>query len=316
MKKYFVKDLKPGDLLHGELFAVTKKNRLTTRNNDPYIDIVLSDKSGSISAKIWPNDLEKCEDFSEGDIVNISATVVDHQGPQIKITHLSKIENYDMEDFQPQSENKTEEMLEKLQVRIDSVKDKDLKQIFENFRKDKETFESFQESPAAMSVHHAYKGGLLEHTLEILDTVILLSESYKTLNKDLLIAGAIFHDLGKIYEYKIDTTVQITKEGKLLGHIFMGAEQVRKYGKGINASTLDELIHMILSHHGKLEFGSPVLPKTPEAILLCMADDISAKLNMATTAIKDADSESSFTQYHRILGTELYRSEILNEIED
>lgn len=312
MKKLFVKDLKSGDSIFGELFAVKQYKRGSTKNNRPYIDLILGDNSGTLKAKIWADDFAYCETVKEADIISVTGTIGDFQGErQLKITNLSKVENFENADFQPRSELDPEAMFEKIITVKDSIKDKDLQKLFTAFFEDKEAVLKYKATSAAFINHHAYAGGLLEHTTEMIELAKALCKTAPTLNKELLLTGVVFHDIGKIYEFEVTTTVTITTKGKLHGHIFMGAELVKSYGKKYNLSeeVIDELIHMILSHHGKLEFGSPVLPKTPEAIALGMIDDLSAKMNAAFSQIAGVnDSGSCFTEFHRALGTELYIS--------
>jgi 3'-5' exoribonuclease len=312
MKKMFIKDLKSGDGLFGEIFAVKSYKRGTTKNNNPYIDIVLSDNSGTVKGKIWGDDFVYCEDAEEGSVVNISGTVGDYQGElQVRITNLSKIDNYEESDFQPTSQNDTNEMIEGIREFSDKVHDLELQKILKAFWEDKKVVDSYEKAPAAFSVHHAYGGGLIEHTLEMLKIADTLTGIFPSLNKDLLVTGVIFHDLGKIKEYEIGTTISITTEGKLMGHIFIGAELVKSYARKYDTeeSTVNDLVHLILSHHGKMEFGSPIIPKSSEAVALYMIDDLSAKVNSVVNQTIDLKN-GEFGDFARIFGTELYRTSL------
>lgn len=316
MKKLFVEDLKVGDSVFGELFAVKAYKKTATRNNRPYIDITLSDKTGLIKGKIWSDDMKNCETVEEADVVSVSATIDEFNGPQIKVTNMSKVDKYDLADFQPTTTKDIEKMFSEITDAADKVKNPSLKKLLKEFLNDTETVKKYKEIAAGYVVHHAYFGGLLEHTTEILSFVPAVCKVHPKINKDILTTGAILHDIGKIHEYAISTSVTITPTGKLLGHIFIGAEMVKKYGEktGMDEELLDEVIHLILSHHGKLEYGSPVLPKTPEAISLNIMDDISAKLNTAFSALDSAEEKELFTGFHRIFGTELYRSPYSDEL--
>ncbi len=319
MKKIFVSDLKNGDSVFGELFAIKSYKKTATRNNRPYIDITLSDKTGSIKGKIWSDDMPKCESAEESDVVSISATVEDFNGPQLRITNMTKVDKYDLSDFQPTAPRDIEKMFGEITDAIENIKNPSLKKLLKEFLNDKKTVQEYKKGAGGYTVHHDYPGGLLEHNTEMLYYVPALCKTYPKINKDMLVTGIIFHDIGKIYDYEVTTTIALTPKLKLLGHIFTGAEMVQNYGKSIrmNEELLDEVLHLILSHHGRLEFGSPVLPKTPEAIALGMLDDMSAKLNTAYKALETTGEKDLFTPYHRILETELYRSpyadELLNE---
>lgn len=316
MKKLFVEDLKVGDSIFGELFAVKSYKKTATRNNRPYIDIALSDKTGSVKGKIWSDDMANCENVGEADVVSVSATVEEFNGPQMRITNMSNVEKYDLADFQPSTDKDIEKMFSEITEAADKVKNPSLKKLLKEFLNDTETIKKYKEVAAGYTVHHAYLGGVLDHTTEILNFVPGMCKIHSKINKDILVTGIILHDIGKIHEYDVSTTVTITPKGKLLGHIFIGAEMVKSYGEkaGVDENLLDEIIHLILSHHGKMEYGSPVLPKTPEAIALHMMDDTSAKLNTAFKALEPGEENELFTGYHRILGTELYRSPYSDEL--
>ncbi len=310
MKKIYVADLKNGDSVFGELFAVKAYKKTASRNNRPYIDITLSDKTGFIKGKIWSDDMANCETVAETDVVSISATVEEFNGPQLRITNLSKVDKYDLADFQPTTGKDIEKMFGEIVEATERVKNPSLKKLLKEFLNDKVTVEEYKKGAGGYTVHHDYLGGLLDHTTEMLNYVPAICKTHPKINKDMLVTGVIFHDIGKIYDYEVTTTITLTPKLRLLGHVFMGAEKVKKYGEqtGMDEELLDEVIHLILSHHGKMEFGSPVLPKTPEAIALHMMDDISAKLNTAFSALESMEENNLFTGYHRIFGSELYRS--------
>jgi len=310
MKKLFVEDLKVGDSVFGELFAVKSYKKTATRNNRPYIDITLSDKTGLIKGKIWSDDMKNCETVAEADVVSVSATIDEFNGQQIKVTNMSKVDKYDLADFQPTSGKDVEKMFGEIVEATEKVKNPSLKKLLKEFLNDKKVVEEYKRGAGGYTVHHDYLGGLLDHTTEMLNYVPAICKTHPKINKDMLVTGIIFHDIGKIYDYKVTTTITLTPKLRLLGHIFTGAEMVKKYGEntGMDEKLLDEVLHLILSHHGKMEFGSPVLPKTPEAIVLSMLDDISAKLNTAFSALESTEENELFTGYHRIFGAELYRS--------
>ncbi|MDO8507806.1 MAG: HD domain-containing protein [bacterium] len=316
MKKLFVEDLKVGDSVFGELFAVKAYKKTATRNNRPYIDITLSDKTGIIKGKIWSDDMKNCETVGEADIVSVSATIDEFNGPQIKVTNMSKVDKYDLADFQPTSGKDTEKMFSEIVEAAEKIKNPSLKKLLKEFLNDKDTVEEYKRGAAGYTVHHDYLGGLLEHTTEMLSYVPAVCKTHPKINKDMFVTGIIFHDIGKIYDYDVSTTITLTTKLKLLGHIFTGAEMVKKYGEktGMDEELLDEVIHLILSHHGKMEYGSPVVPKTPEAIALNFVDELSSKLNNAFSALDATEENELFTGYNRIFGAELYRSPYSDEL--
>lgn len=314
MKKLYISDLKIGDSIFGETFAVKNYKKGATRNNKPFIDIELADNSGAIKGKIWSDDMANAEQAAEGDVVNINATVEDFMGaPQLRITNLTKTEKYDLGDLQQKTNFDIEKMWQDLENHIKAVKNPHLKKLLDNIFTN-ENIEAFKNSPAAFRVHHAYLGGLLEHTWEMIMMSDALKTHYPKINMDLVICGILLHDFGKTKEFKMGTTIIFNDTAKLLGHVYMSSQIVQENApKDMPEDLFNEVIHIILSHHGSLEFGSPVLPKTVEAIAVYGLDNASAKMNLAYYQIHGNMGTESFTQYINQLGTELYRSPYLDE---
>lgn len=318
MKQLYIKDLKKGDKIFDESFAIKQYKKSSTVSNKPYIDIVLADKTGTIKAKIWSDDIQNCREAKVGDIIKIDGSVGEYrEALQLQISCLDLLKNYNQDDYIEKSKNDIDTMFKQIQKVIDEIQNKYLKKLLEDIFEDKEFSELYKNAAGAFKVHHAYSGGLLEHNIEVLNVSRTLAESFPKVNKDLLFAGVLLHDIGKMYEYKVGTTITISKEGKLLGHIFIGTELVKNKAKDVKdfpADLLDELLHLILSHHGELEFGSPIKPMTPEAVILWASDNASAKVNMAYTIVHEGNITNEFTEYHKHLGTELYRSPYVDEI--
>ncbi len=315
MKNLFVTDLKPGMSVFGEDFAVKSLVAATSKDGRTYYNIELTDKTGGIKGKIWPDALASTDIKSEGKIASINASIESYRDePQIKVTSLVVSENYNDADFMASSEFDSAKMWQDLTAYMERVKNKHLKQVLNNvFSED--IAKKFQFSAAGLSVHHAYNGGLLEHTLEMLRMSDGLKETFPKLNTDLLISGIILHDLGKIFEYETGLTIKMTTEGKLQGHIFLGANYITKnVPAGMPADLQNELINVVLSHHGELEFGSPVKPKTPEAFAVAMLDNVSAKTNASYHMIQTLGDGVEFSGYHRQLGTEIYKSPYLDTL--
>lgn len=314
MKKLFIEDLKVGDSVFGELFAVKNYKKTATRNNRPYIDITLADKTGLIKGKIWSDDMKNCELVEEADIVSVSATIEEFNGLQIRVTNLSKVEKYEPDDFMATSNFDINEMWKEIGEYRAKIKNNHLKKLLDNIFDDEFT-KRYKESAAAFVVHHAYRGGIQEHVLDMLAMADGVLKRYPKLNADLLITGIIVHDIGKVFDYDTGTTITMTFEGRMLGHIFMGAEYVKSHApKNMPQDLLDEVLHMILSHHGTLEFGSPVPPKTAEAVALSYLDYASFKINPAYNTIQKSEEGIQFTEYNRHLGVEFYRSPYLDEL--
>lgn len=314
MKKVFVEDMKRGDSIFDETFAVKYYKRSATRNNKPFIDIELTDKTGSIRGKIWSDDIVNCREVNVGDVVKVNGTIEEFNGRlQFRITNLSEEKDFRLDDYQMKSKNDTEKMFGEIEKAIKDIKNPHVKSFLEKIFSDDKFTEEFKVASAAYTVHHNYVGGLLEHTTEVISLAKTLLKKFPKLNSDVLIAGALLHDVGKIQEFEIGTAISITKEGKLLGHIFLGTEYAKnKAHKDMPQDLLDEILHLILSHHGELQFGSPVVPMTAEAVALAMCDRTSSNTNMAYYAIHEGNITNEFTEYHRQLGTELYKSPYLD----
>ncbi|MCA9392085.1 HDIG domain-containing protein, partial [candidate division WWE3 bacterium] len=232
-KRYFVTDLNNSVGLVDETdFAVVKSDRKVTRNDQPYQDIVLRDKSGEVGAKIWSDNLEYMEDHKAGDVVHVEFEVRDYKGNiELTVRKLSKLAEYDCDDFIPVSENVDGEKLKsELAKRIDSVRDLHLRQLLDAFFDDAGFYESFTNSPAGMYVHHDYRHGLLQHTLEMLTITDSLCLIYPDMDRDLITVGVLFHDVGKIRELKVNPAgvTDYTREGQMVGHIGIGLLMLEK----------------------------------------------------------------------------------------
>jgi 3'-5' exoribonuclease len=307
MKKIFVSDLKVGDALFGEVFAVKSFVRKASRQNKPYYDLELVDYSGAIGGKVWSDDFPNVETVTEGDVVSINGTVDEYNGLQLKITNLKKTDDYEISDLQQASKFDVDQMWGDIEKEIEGIKNPNLTKILKNVFTP-EFVESFKKAPAAFIVHHAYAGGLLEHTWEMVKMADSIKGHFPKINLDMVKAGCILHDSGKARELKIGTVIEQTDEGKLLGHIYLGAEIVKEASEGVPVELRNEMIHIILSHHGTKEFGSPVVPMTTEAIAINALDQASSKMNMAYGHIHEGLGTDKYTPYIRQLGTELYRS--------
>jgi len=301
--------------LFSEDFALKKLKKAITRNGKPYLDIEFGDKTGSIKGKVWSEAIPAVGDLAEGKVYSIDAGVSDDQfGLQLNVTSATEAVDYNKGDFVPSSLYTKAEMQKEFETFKDDLKNAYLKKLVDAVLTG-EFYEKYLESPAAYYIHHAYKHGLLEHTLDMLKMSESVIARYPKMNKDLLVTGIMFHDLGKVFEYSLTTSISVTKEGKLLGHIFMGADYVKSHApKDIPTDLLDEVVHLILSHQGELEFGSPIKPKTTEAVALYYLDNSSTKINAAYNVIHSLEEGTEFAPYHKQLGVELYRSPYLDNL--
>ncbi len=313
-KTIYIQDFKQGDAIFSEVFAIKSYKKGATRNNKPFVDIDLTDASGSIKGKIWSDDLGNCDTVEDGDVVEINGTVEDFMGsPQLKITNLKKTEKFELSELQQTSEFNIENMWTDIQEITKRIQNPHLKKLLDNIF-DKNMIEKFKKSPAAYKVHHNYAGGLLEHTWEMLKIAQSIKKHFPKINMDLVNTGIILHDIGKVSEFELTTTVTFTNQGKLLGHVYMGAEIAKHAApQDMPQDLLDEVLHIVLSHTGKTEFGSPVVPMTAEANAVHVIDYTSSHIRIAYSQIHGGLGNDQFTQYIPQLGTELYRSPYTDE---
>jgi 3'-5' exoribonuclease len=315
-----LRELKKGDPV--DHFLLIKRSEIrNTRTGKEYLSIELGDKSTSLNANVWEN-FEDIGKVKIGEIASVKGIIEEFQNaPQIKISNIKLAKPSDgvnTQDFLPKSLRNLDEMKDEFKSRIEKISNTSLNsllnQIFSGERLDK-----FTTAPAGKSWHHGYIHGLLEHTLEIIKICDLMCDFHSELNRDLLISGAMLHDFCKIDELSYDSAFEYTDEGKLLGHIVMAAISVNEEAAKIENFPIElrnNLIHLILSHQGKLEHATPVVPKTVEAIALYHADELSAKVNAYKNVIStDTKSDGNWTKYISLAQTDLYKSGINNNQE-
>ncbi len=300
-----MKDIYIGDLMgfdEGKLFdsffLVLAKQQRTTKQNKPYLSLTLGDKTDQIEARVWElGDPRIAKVFERGDIVKVRGSVSRFDGrAQLKVDQLrvALAGEADKMDMLPATTRDVGELWAALEAVVASITNPDLKRLLTTLLADAALAQSFREAPAARQLHHAWLGGLLEHVVSLLGLADRVAAHYPMLNRDLLLTGVILHDIGKIRELSWETGFDYTVEGVLLGHIQMGVELVEKTIAGLpgfpdRLRTL--VVHMILSHHGKLEFGSPKLPMIPEALVLNFVDDLDAKMQAVASEFEKSARE-------------------------
>ena len=300
MKDIYIADLAAFDegRPFDSFFLVLAKQQRTTKTNKPYLNLTLGDKSGQIEGRVWdPGDPRIAKDFERGDIVKVRGCFSRFEDrAQVKVDQLRKALNgeADKMDMLPATTRDVGELWAALEAVVASITNPDLKRLLAALLADAALAQSFREAPAARQLHHAWLGGLLEHVVSLLGLADRVAAHYPMLNRDLLLTGVILHDIGKIRELSWDTGFDYTVEGVLLGHIQMGVELVEKTIAGLpgfpdRLRTL--VVHMILSHHGKLEFGSPKLPMIPEALVLNFVDDLDAKMQAIASEFEKSARE-------------------------
>lgn len=306
MKEQYVSDLKKDDRIN-TVFVIRGKAQRTKKDGKKYCILTLQDKSGFIDGLIWNDSLIDFDNIDEGDFVRIDNGIVNEyrSKKQIEISSIKKlddIENLDRSDFEKTAKKDIKKMTSTLMDYINSVENVYLKKLLDMFFLDDDFLRIFCNATAAVQYHHAYRGGLLEHTNSVLKICDWLSNFYENLDRDLLISGAIFHDIGKTREYEVSIPIKVTDEGKLLGHITIGYGMVHKKImkiKNFPPGLRDRLLHIILSHHGHKEFGSPRRPKTLEAFIVYHVDYMDAEIGGFSEVIKENSQKADWSEYLR-----------------
>jgi 3'-5' exoribonuclease len=315
-QKVRVSELKPGQEADG-VYLVREKRlmpyRDPTRGN--YLSLVLVDRTGQIQARVWENADKVSALFEEGDCVRVRGLAELYQGTtQLVVRTIAPAQEHEIDDQVypelPRSARKLEEMLAEHKQAIASIESRHLGRLLEAVFGDRETMALFGRCPGAVKVHHAYLGGLLEHTLEVVRLCRAACEIYPALDRDILVAGALLHDIGKTRELSYDITFDYTDEGKLLGHIMMGAQMVKE--KMDEMTDFPEelgvrLLHLMVSHHGEDVRYSPQRPMTAEACALHYAENLDAQVNRFVGAIEKAKAEGkTWSEWQELLRRSLY----------
>jgi 3'-5' exoribonuclease len=312
-KKIFISRIKEGQTVE-DLFLVKDMNRAETRSGKPYLILTLMDRTGEIPARLWENAdafLEACE---PGNLVQVSGQAQVYRGIlQLKIDHVVQAEKKepDKKLFLQASKKDTAAMAKEITAMAHSVKDPFYRKLLLKFFRDSPFFDDFQQAPAAKLMHHAYLGGLLEHTTAIAKLADMVAGFYPALDRDLLLTGALLHDIGKTRELAFEAfPFEYTVRGRLLGHLVIGVEMIREQIRTIADFPEDlatRLLHLILSHHGRYEFGSPSLPMISEAFVLNFLDDLDAKLNFLERLEEQAPEPGyQWSEFQRTLERFLY----------
>jgi 3'-5' exoribonuclease len=284
MKSHFIVDLTDGQMV-ASLFLVREKEiRTSVRTGKSWLELSLADRTGTIPAKMWDNFTLLLPTFECHDVIQIRGRVKLYNG-QKELT-LEQIvpaaeRDYDLGDFLPRTKYDVEKLYACVREAIEGMKNPWLKQLLSGVVDDPAIAPLLKRAPAAMTMHHAYIGGLLEHVVSLIGLAAALSAHYPDLDADLLLTGVVLHDIGKIEELRYTRGIEYSDKGRLLGHIAIGSALVREKIKtiqGFPASLATLVEHLILSHHGSHEFGSPALPQVPEAVALNFIDDVDSKM--------------------------------------
>ena len=326
MARRFISELSPGEFIEDEIYCLAQKDLRSTTNGSLYIHAVLSDKTGQIPARMWQASEDLYKELEQQGFVRVRGRTENYKGSlQFIIEGIRPVssDEVNVEDFLPHTERDIEEMFERMLEILRKIKNRNLLFLLKEFLDDKELMEKFKRAPAAVNMHHSYLGGLLEHTLNLLELALFVGTRYSQINPDLLLAGVFLHDIGKTQELEYEIAFKYSDEGQLVGHLVIGAIMVEKKARLVQEKTGQEfpreliqmLQHIILSHHGEHEFGSPVLPKTAEAVALHYLDNLDAKVEQIRAQVEksqQSDPESNWTGYIKSLERPLFKKNIMD----
>ncbi len=311
----YIKDYKDGDRVF-DIYLCKHKQSAMTKNGKPYDNVILQDKTGTIDAKIWEPNSAGINDFDTLDYIEVYGEVNNFQGAlqvNVKRIRVCQEGEFDASDYLPVSSKDIGVMYEELLGYISSINNTYIKKLLEAFFIEDEAFvKAFKKSSAAKAIHHGFVGGLLEHTLSVTKMCDYYCSVYPVLKRDLLLAAAMFHDIGKTREISAFPENDYTDDGQLVGHIVMGSEMVTEKAskiEGFPSVVLSEVKHCILAHHGKYEYGSPKIPALVEALALSYADDTDAKIQ-TMTEILNGTNETGWLGYNRLFESNLRRSKV------
>jgi len=318
MSRRYVRELADGEAV-AEVYLVAEKQLRASRNGSQFLQVDLRDRSGSITARMWNATEQHSQVFDAGDFLHVKGKIQLFQGLlQMVLNNFEKVEPNQVEltDFLPHTEHDVNKLLERLRGFLRRQSNPHLKALAECFLIDDELMRVFAKVPAGVRNHHAYVGGLLEHVVNLMEVADRLAPLYPGVDRDLLIMGVFLHDIGKTRELSCGRGFTYTDEGQLVGHIVLGVEMLLEKvarapdlsGEPFPRELLWRLKHMIVSHHGELAFGSPVVPMTPEALALHHIDNLDAKVHWFVRDIReDQNPASAWTQFQTALGRRLFK---------
>ncbi len=317
MKPAYIADLE-ADQTITSFFLVCEKEIRATREGKPFLRLELGDRTGTIEARMWDHFEDVAASIARDDFVKVQARVELYRSrTQLALDRLRRAElaEVDLADYFPHTTEDIEKLYVELRGHVTSVVNPWLQRLLASVVEDSEIAPKLKRAPAAMKMHHAYLGGLLEHMVSLCGLCRVVAARYPEVDVDLLLAGAVLHDLGKIRELTYERAIAYTTEGQLLGHIILELELVTKKMDAIEGfpPALKTLVqHLLISHHGQYEFGSPKLPMFREAILLHYLDDLDSKMASIRSTFASDKNEGEWTARtaaldRRLLRTELYR---------
>lgn len=293
-------------------FVVASKQIKPKKTGDLYIALTLADRTGQIEAKIWDNVQEAIDAFDQDDFVKVKGLLNKYNNRfQLTIHKVRRCEEneVDFSDYLPKTDKDVDQLWQTLREFVDSFRNEELKALLRAFMADPDIETRYKSAPAAKTLHHAFVGGLLDHVVSLFRSCDLVSRNYPQIDRDLLLSGAFLHDIGKLHELSYARSISYTTSGQLLGHMIIELEMLHNkiaLVPGFPDELKMLLEHMIISHHGQYEFGSPKLPMFPEALMLHYLDDLDSKMeSMRAQFEREGENEDAWTGYNSSLGRPL-----------
>jgi len=320
-----ISELRAGERIEDEVFLIRSKDLRTTSQGSLYIHAILVDKSGQMVARAWQATEEMFHKMPEGGFVRFKGRAENYKGNlQFIIDGIMPAEpgSFDIGDFLPKAQGDSEARWKRVTEILGGLSHPDLKALAEEFLADEDLMSGFRRAPAAAVMHHAYIGGLLEHTLQLMEIAQKVIPLYPRLDLDLILVGLFLHDIGKARELTYETAIGYSDEGQLVGHIAIATMLIEQKAAAVATRTGKPypdrlrwgLQHIVLSHHGQYQFGSPKLPAIPEAMAIHYLDNLDAKLNMFFAAVDDdRDPHSHWTEYVRPIETKVFKPRVTQE---
>lgn len=319
MAHKFINQIEPGESID-DVYVVKDPILRSTTRGDLYIAMYLSDRTGQLNGRMWQASEAVYKSLPQPGYVYLQGRSELYQNNlQIVINNISPIDpgKVNKEDFLARTDKDTKKLFEEIKSILNKINNTQLKSLIDEILADAELMEKFRNVPGGVKLHHDYIGGLLEHTHNMLQVADAILPLYPDVQADLVLAGTFLHDIGKTEELTYDMTFSYTDSGQLIGHIVKSvlmihqkADDLRQKGNQIDQTILDALSHIILSHHGEYEFGSPKIPATAEAFMVYYIDDLDSKINQVRSAIDSEQSDSNWTAWKNALQTKLYRKRI------
>lgn len=313
-KGAYIKEISENANIEG-VFLVKSMNRAETRTGSPYLSLTVMDATGEMAGRVWENADQLITACPTGGIVHLSGQAQSFKNVlQLKINNLTPVppEEIDIADFLPSAPGDINAMATELRKIAKDIDNQFLRELLLCFFQNRRFMERFKKAPAAKNMHHAYIGGLIEHTLAVARLAAATSQLYPTIDRSLLITGAMLHDIGKVEEFSVTAAAPFdyTDPGRLMGHLVLGVEMIQKRIDSILHFPADlalRLKHLVLSHHGRHEFGSPAVPMMLEAFVLNFIDDLDSKVNYVNRMSSQAQNEGyQWTDYQRVMERFLY----------